>query len=93
METDYSKREIDEFMKDLKQSAELIKTGLEDLNVKVGIQNGRVAKTEGTLKGAVMAGTVTIFLMGIIMSLVVYSFKLSQENLKNSILLEVEQLK
>lgn len=92
-EENYSKRELDEHFKDLKGSIDSVFLGVKELNIKVGIQNGRVAKTEGTLRGAVMAGSVAVFLLGIIMSLVVYSFKLSQDNLKTTILLEVRATK
>lgn len=91
MDDNYSKRELDEHFKDVKSSIGELKLVAEKIDVKVGIQNGRVAKTEATVRGVTMAGSVAVFLIGIIMSLVVYSFKESQENLKNSILLEVKQ--
>ena len=90
-EENYSKREQDERHKDLKDSILAVGDIVKELNIKVGIQNGRVAKTEATVKGSIMAGSVAVFLIGIIMTLVVYSFQISQENLKNSILLEVQQ--
>lgn len=90
MEENYSKRELDEHFKEVKTGIEDVKTGLKDLNVKVGIQNGRVTKSETWIKGMAMVTTVALFLIGIIISLVVYSFKISQENLKNTILLEVK---
>lgn len=93
MDENYSKRELDEHFLDIKKSIGEVEKKVDSLNLKVGIQNGRVSKTEGTLKGAIMAVSVAVFLIGIIMSLVVYSFKLSQDNLKNTILLEVQQMK
>lgn len=91
MDDNYSKRELDEHFKDLKESVGRVETGVLNLNTKVGIQNGRVTKNESFIKGLTMVGGVALFLVGIIMSLIVYSFKISQENLKNSILLELSQ--
>ncbi len=91
-EQNYSKRELDEHFKDVKMGVEQVNKGVESLNTKVAIQNGRVTKSETWVKGLAMVGTSSLFLLGIIMSLVVYSFKLSQENLKATILLEVKNL-
>lgn len=99
MENDYSKRELDEHFRDVKERfdrqdiklAEIQFTGKATDN-KVAIQNGRVGKLESKWAGVVIGGGVAVFLFGIIMSLVVYSFMVSQENLKNSILLEVKQM-
>jgi hypothetical protein len=90
-EENYSKRELDEHFKDVKGLIEGVGTGVNNLNTKVGIQNGRIAKLEGRFNGWALAGTCAVFLIGIIMSLVVYSFKLSQENLRNTILLELQE--
>lgn len=93
MEENYSKRELDEHFKDVKSSIGGVKEVVDELNIKVGIQNGRVGKTEATLKGSLMAGSVAVFLLSIIMSLVVYSFNISQSNLRANILLEVKGIK
>lgn len=90
-EINYSKRELDEHFKELGLKIDTNTELTKDLGIKVGIQNGRVAKTEATLKGSLMAGTVAVFLLGIIMSLVVYSFKVSLNNQKNEILLEIKE--
>lgn len=92
MEENYSKRELDEHFKDVKAKVEEVAILAKAIDTKVGIQNGRVTKSESWIKGVIMAGAASIFLVGIIMSLVVYSFTVSQENLKNSILLEVKQM-
>lgn len=89
MEPDYTKRELDEYFKELGSKIDANTELTKDLNIKVGIQNGRVAKTEATLKGAVMAGSVAVFLVGIIMSLSVYAFNISLKNQKSEILLEI----
>lgn len=71
------------------------------LNTKVGIQNGRVTKNEtaianlqsewnGKWKGFLIGAGITLFLIGVIITLTIYSFQLSQENLKNTILLEIQ---
>lgn len=99
METEYTKREMDEHFKDVKERfdrqdlklAEIQATG-KATDAKVAIQNGRVGKLESKWTGVVMGGGVGVFLIGIIMSLIVYSFIVSQENLKSSILLEVKQM-
>lgn len=92
MEDNYSKRELDESFKDINLSFEEIKKIGNDISVKVGIQNGRVAKIEATVKGVIMASTVASVLFGTILGLVVYSFKLSQDNLRQSIELEFKDI-
>ncbi len=89
----YTKDILDEHFKDVGKRFDTQDTLLKSLNEKVGIQNGRVAKTEATLKGSLMAGSVAVFLLGIIMSLVVYSFNISQSNLRAGILLEIKGIK
>ncbi len=97
MEADYTKRELDDHFKQMnerfdRQDAKLISieaTGAA-LDKKVGIQNGRVLKLETKWYGVVIGGLVGLALIGTIIALVVYSFQLSQENLKNTILLEVK---
>lgn len=91
-EENYSKRELDEHFGDLGKRIDAVGDGVKELNTKVGIQNGRVAKTEATLRGTVMAGSVAVFLLGIIMSLVVYSFHISLENQRSQILLEIANI-
>ncbi len=98
MEADYSKRELDEHFKDInarfdKQDIVLreIKDTGKATDTKVGIQNGRVAKLETWKTGLIMAGIAVVFLFGIIMSLIVYSFQLSQQNLKSDILLQLKK--
>lgn len=97
MEDNYSKREMDEHFKDVRERfdkqdvfLQRLDKNVEGVNIKVGIQNGRVAKLESWRTGLIMAGAACVFLMGIIISLVVYSFQLSQNNLKNTILLELK---
>ena len=90
-ESYYTKDMLDEHFKDLKESVSGVSKGIEALNVKVGIQNGRIGKLEGKFNAVALAGSSAVVLVGIIISLVVYSFTISQENLKNSILLEVSQ--
>ncbi len=90
-EENYSKRELDEHFKDVQVALKGVALGIEGLNTKVGIQNGRVAKLEGRFNGWALAGSCAVFLIGVIMSLVVYSFQLSQDNLKNTILLEIKK--
>lgn len=91
MEQEYSKREIDDHFKVVGEKIQENINLTTDLNVKVGIQNGRVSKMEGRWIGIAMSGAAAIFLIGIILSLVVYSFKVSQDNLKQSILLEIKK--
>lgn len=92
MDADYSKREIDEHFKNVQHLLGDVKSGVDDLNKKVGIQNGRVAKLEGKAMWVTGVGFTLTFLMAIIMGLIVYSFQISQENLKNSVLLEVRSI-
>lgn len=92
MEENYSKRELDEHFKDVTLKISEVKDITVAIDTKVGIQNGRVTKSETWIKGVIMAGSASVFLLGIIMSLVVYSFSISQDNLKNSILLEVKHM-
>jgi hypothetical protein len=91
MDENYTKRELDEHFKDLKESVHNIDMGLSELNKKVGLQNGRVGKLETKIGGWIIAVGCITFLFGIITALVIYSFQLSMENLKTSILLEVKQ--
>lgn len=93
MDNNYSKRELDEHFLDVTKRFDTQDKLLTDLNSKVGIQNGRVTKLETRIGAGLLALGGITFLFGIITSLVVYSFKLSQENLKSSILLEVTELK
>lgn len=88
-EVDYSKRELDDHFNDVTVKIGEVKISVDNLNDKVAIQNGRVARLETKWNGVVMAGCVLIFLIGLIISLVVYSFNLAQENLRQSILLEI----
>lgn len=96
---DYSKRETDEMMKgvhhrfdDIGSTLDNIGKDVASLSDKVGIQNGRVSKLESKWIGVTMAGSVAIVLIGMIISLVVYSFKVSQDNLKSTILLEISSI-
>ncbi len=98
MEADYTKRELDEHFNDMKerfnrQDVALAKIDKKatDIDTKVGIQNGRVGKLETKWNSVVIGGIVGMALIGTIITLVVYSFKLSQENLKNTILLELKK--
>ena len=88
----YSKRELDEHFTDSKKDSDNILKNVVELVGRVGIQNGRLGKLESKFLSVTIAGTCAIFLLGIIMSLIVYSFQISQDNLKNSILLEVRNL-
>ena len=63
----------------------------EAVDRKVGIQNGRTAKLEGKSAWMTGVGVTAIFMIGIIITLVVYSFQLSQDNLKKTILLELRK--
>lgn len=90
LEENYSKRELDEHFKDIKDSIEGIRKLGTAIDAKVGIQNGRVTKTETWMKAVIFAGSCAFVLVGIIGSLIVYSFQLSQDNLKNTILLQLK---
>lgn len=90
LEENYSKRELDEHFKDVKDSIEEIRKLGTSIDAKVGIQNGRVTKTEIWMKAVIFAGSCAFVLVGIIGSLIVYSFQLSQDNLKNTILLQLK---
>jgi hypothetical protein len=89
-EQNYSKRELDEHFKVVNDKLDGNTALTESLNVKVGIQNGRVSKLETKIGGWIIAVGCITFLFAIITSLIVYSFKLSQENLRSSILLEIQ---
>lgn len=93
-EADYTKRELDQHFKDLGEKIDYNTTLTKSLNDKVGFQNGRVTKLEEYRKTMVKnistIGSIVVFLLLIIISLVSFSFKLSQENLRNSILLEIK---
>lgn len=99
MDKDYSKREIDKYFMDINEKIDTnhkenhdawIKTGeaVQDLANRVAIQNGRVGKLEAQAKSIIVGCSVGVFLIGIIISLVVYSFQISMENQRNTILLE-----
>lgn len=90
MEADYSKRELDEHFSDLKGDVAEVKKGIDSLNTKVGIQNGRVGKLETKWNSVVIGGIVGMALVGTIMGLAIYSFRLSLDNLHQSILLEIK---
>ncbi len=91
MNDNYSKRELDEHFKDVKTQIDAVTKLGTAIDIKVGIQNGRVTKNETWIRGVIMAGSASLFLLGIIGSLIVYSFKLSQDNLRNTILLEIKK--
>lgn len=113
MDKDYSKREIDqhfiqltdkitEVSSDLARKIDDNTTLTRDLNTKVGIQNGRVVKSEVAIenlqkewqskwKGFLVGASLTVFLVGVIISLVVYSFKLSLDNQRQQIMLEINE--
>lgn len=89
MNENYSNREIDSHFANVNDNIGEIKVLVVDLNTKVGIQNGRVVKLESRAAWMAGVGATAVFLFGIILSLIVYSFQLSQENLKQSIFLEI----
>lgn len=80
MENEYSKREIDNFMKEINDTLKRIET--QTLKT-----NGSVISLKGWRTGLAMCISVVAF---VVIPLVVYSFNLSQENLKQSILLEIK---
>ncbi len=92
-ELNYSKRELDEHFKEMGEKIDKNTEITQKLDIKVGIANGRTGKLEGKFNAVALSGSVAVFLIGIIMSLIVYSFKISQENLKSTILLEISQQK
>lgn len=94
----YTKRELDDHFKQMnerfdRQDTRLI--SIENTGVatdkKVAIQNGRVSKLETKWYGLVIGGTVCLGLIGTIIGLTIYSFKLSQDNLRQQILLELKK--
>lgn len=86
-EDNYSKRELDEHFKTIGDKLDLNTALTKELGIKVGIQNGSVGNLKAWRTGITMAIGVIAF---IVIPLIVYSFQLSQENLKNSILLEIK---
>ena len=89
----YTKRELYEHFKDVKDKINEQNVILKDLANKVGTQNGRVGKLETKIEGWIIAVGCITFLFSIITGLIVYSFQLSQENLKHTILLEITEMK
>lgn len=87
-EENYSKRELDEHFKTLLNKIEENTVLTRDLGVKVGIQNGNVGNLKAWRTGISMVIALIAF---IVIPLVVYSFTISQENLKNTILLEIKK--
>ena len=92
METDYTNRELDAMVKTIEDKidnyhtetmSEIIKLG-----VKVDKTNGSVGNLKAWRTGITMVVAVIAF---VVIPLIVYSFQLSQENLKNTILLEVNK--
>ena len=92
MDAEYSKRELDSHFKELGDKIQENTDITRQLNIKVGIQNGQVGKLESKWTGVVMAGTVLVFLLGLIMSLIVYSFNLAQSNQEQEILLRINKI-
>lgn len=90
MDQDYTKRELDTHFKELGDKIEENTALTKSLDLKVGIQNGRVSRLESRWLGVTIAGGACVFLMGIIISLVVYSFNTSLGKLKSDILLEIK---
>ncbi len=88
-EDQYSNREIDSHFKTVNDGIGEVNRLVVSIDGRVAIQNGRVAKLEGKSAWMAGVGAAAIFLFGIIGGLIVYSFQLSQENLKNTILIEV----
>lgn len=88
-ELNYSKRELDEHFKNISEKIEENTELTRALNVKVGIQNGSVGNLKAWRTGITMALGVVSFL---VLPLIIYSFKLSQENLKNTILLQLKNV-
>lgn len=60
-------------------------------DTKVAIQNGRVGKLEAKSTWLAGVGVAVVFLFALISGLIVYSFQLSQDNLRQSILLEINK--
>lgn len=95
----YTKDMLDEHFKDMNRRFDQQDNKLAEIqavgkatDTKVGIQNGRVSKLESRWMGVVMAGSATIFLIGIIISLGVYSFNTKLQQVQASILLKVQQM-
>lgn len=91
VERDYSNREIDAVVKNLENKMDGYHTEtvmeIQKLGVKVDKTNGSVGNLKAWRTGITMVVAVIAF---VVIPLIIYSFQLSQENLKNTILLEIQ---
>lgn len=90
MEDNYSKRELDDHFRNVNDSIGKVAMDVKELVIKVGIQNGSVGNLKAWRTGTTMAIAVIAFL---VIPLVIYSFKLSLDNVKISILSEIKNTK
>lgn len=90
MNEDYSKRELDEHFKAMDSRFDKQDVQLTEIKVQTTKTNGSVISLKAWRTGLTMCLAIIAF---IVIPLIVYSFQLSQENLKNSILLELKTIK
>lgn len=88
MEADYSKRELDEHFNQINLRFDKQDVFLNSIVVQTTKTNGSVISLKAWRTGLAMCLALVCF---IIIPLIVYSFQLSQENLRNSILLELKK--
>ncbi len=87
MEADYTKRELDDHFRRLGEKIDENTRITKDLGVKVDKTNGSVGNLKAWRTGLGMCVALIAF---IVIPLMVYSFQLAQENLRNQILLQVQ---
>lgn len=84
----YSKREQDDFRTHTKESLERIENEVGEVKAQTIKTNGNVGSLKAWRTGLAMCMALVSF---IIIPLIIYSFRLSQDNLKQSILLEIRK--
>ncbi len=88
MEADYSKRELDEHFKTVNVRFDRQDIQLAEIKLQTTKTNGSVLTLKAWRTGLTMCLAIITF---IVIPLIIYSFQLSQENLKNTILLELNK--
>lgn len=86
MEPEYSKRELDEHFRRMNERFDAQDKKLVSIDEQTKKTNGNVGSLKAWRFGITMCLGLIAFL---VLPLIIYSFRLSQENLKNTILLEL----
>jgi hypothetical protein len=91
MTENFSTRELQNHFENLGQAIKGVGSDVKELDKKLDNQTAETAKLKLKQSWFMGLGTGAVFLFSLIIGLVVYSFKLSIDNAKQAVLLEVNQ--